>query len=731
MNTSLNQILQKYFGYTTFRRFQKEAIQAILNKKDALTVLPTGSGKSLIYQIPGIINPGLTLVFSPLISLMKNQVDQLKKLGIPTAFLNSTLNYNQKQQIQQLAQNNKIKILYIAPEGFFTEHFQLFLKTLKISLIAIDEAHCISEWGHDFRPEYRKLAILKQLFPHIPLLALTATATKQVQQDIIKQLNSPKMIPFIDSFERKNLSIYIQKKHDLLEQIVNIIEKKKKESGIIYCSTRKNVDQLSQTLNQLGYKNLPYHAGMETNQRTNNQNKFLNEQVNLIIATIAFGMGIDKSNIRYIIHANLPKSIENYYQEIGRAGRDGLPSNCHLLYSNGDIATQQFLIGQSENQEYQKIMSQKLQQIISFAKNLECRHKSILQYFGEQKQNYLCKRCDICLSQNIKQKDITIDAQKILSNIYRISYPVGISIHAQILAGSRSQKTIKYHHLPTFGIMNEKTQDQIKDLINNLLDLKFIKQLPGQYPVLVLEASAKKVLRNNKKVIIKTRSIKEKQKIIDYEPELFEYLRQWRKKQAIKENVPPYIIFSDKVLTDLAAYLPLTTNDLLQIPGIGQKRFSQYHKFLLKVTQKFCQSKNKTSRMKLLVLKQQRKQHNKYAAGSDTLSQTSILYKQGIPIKKIAKQRNITTRTVLGHICELIKNNRLPKEEISKFLSKNKEKTIRQAFAQIGSADALKPTKEILPDNFSYDDIRLIQAALLAEQNASTIPTDPATPTAL
>ncbi len=711
----LEQILQKYFGYTSFHRFQKEAIQAILDKKDTLTVLPTGGGKSIIYQIPGIINHGLTLVFSPLISLMKNQVDQLKKLGIEAAFLNSTLDYNQKQQIQKQAQSKQLKILYIAPEGFFTDQFQIFLKTLEISLIAIDEAHCISEWGHDFRPEYRKLTILKKLFPEIPILALTATATKQVQQDIIKQLDSPEMIPFIDSFERKNLSIYVQQKYDILEQIVKILEKNKRESGIIYCSTRKTVDQLSKTLNKVGYKNLPYHAGLETSKRTNNQNKFLNEEVNLIIATVAFGMGINKSNIRYIIHANLPKSIESYYQEIGRAGRDSLPSNCYLFYGSGDIATQQFLIGQSESHEYKDIAFKKLQQITQFAQNLECRHKSILQYFGEKKENYSCKRCDVCLSQNIKQLDITKDAQKILSNIFRVSFSVGISTHALILAGSKSQKTTKYQHIPTFGIMNDKTQDQIKDLINNLIELKLIKQLPGQYPVIILEPSAKAVLLNKQKVIIKTRLIKEKQTIIDYEPELFEYLRHWRRKQAIKENVPPFIIFSDKVLIDLSTYLPLTQNDLQRIPGIGQKKFSQYQRFLLSTIQEYCYGENKETRMNLLSLEQQRKKHQRYASGSDTLSQTSILYKQGLTLKQIARQRRINTSTVLSHICELIKENRLPKTEISKFISKDKEQTIRQAFNKIGSFTALKPAKEILPATFSYDELRLVQATLLTK----------------
>ena len=711
-------ILKKYFGYDEFRPFQREAIENVLNKKDTLVVLPTGGGKSLIYQIPAVINEGIVLVFSPLISLMKDQVDQLNKIGVPAAYLNSTLSAEEKNRTLQKIKSQEIKILYIAPERFFIGQFQEFLKTLNISLIAIDEAHCISEWGHDFRPEYRKLSVLKSLFPKVPLAALTATATKQVQKDIIKQLNAPGIIPLIGSFERENLAIYVHKKQDLTEQIIGVIEKHKNESGIIYCATRKKVESISMILNEEGCQNLPYHAGMNTETRTANQNAFLKENVNLMIATVAFGMGINKSNVRFIIHANLPQSIEAYYQQIGRAGRDGLPSDCYLFYSGGDVATQEYLISQSADKAYQELSFQKLAEMERFARNLECRHKYILNYFGEEKDGYRCsKRCDICLSCDIKENDITTEAQKILSCIFRVPYPVGVSTIAQILSGSKSEKAARFQRLSTFGIMGEKTQDEIKDLIDTLIDQEFIKREAGKYPTLRLNKKSQAVLLGKQEIIIKVKEVQELKRELNYELELFEFLKEWRRKTAEKENISPYVIFSDRVLIDLSAYLPPTSDDLRKIPGIGEKNFGQYGKFLLAAISKYCQSKNISSRMEALARRKARAHKSGFTSDSDTLSETYALYKSGLSIEKIAKKRGMAISTITTHISNLFAQKRIPSSDLNKFVPPDRVEIIKNAFAKIGSFEAMRPVKDLLGDDFSYDEIGLTRA-VIAEDNA-------------
>ncbi len=710
-------ILKQYFGYDDFRPFQKEAIENILNKKDSLVVLPTGGGKSLVYQIPAVMQEGIVLVFSPLISLMKDQVDQLNKIGIPAAYLNSTLSAEEKRQTHQKINNQEIKILYIAPERFFIGQFQEFLKTLNISLIAIDEAHCISEWGHDFRPEYRKLSVLKTLFPKIPLVALTATATKEVRKDIIKQLDNPEMIPLIGSFERRNLAIYVQKKRDLTEQIISVIEKHKNESGIIYCATRKKTESISQILNETGYQNLPYHAGMNNSLRTENQNAFLKEKINLMVATVAFGMGINKSNVRFVIHANLPKSIENYYQEIGRAGRDGLPSDCHLFYSGGDIATQEYLISQSEDKFYQELSFQKLREIERFARGLECRHKHILSYFGEEREEYRCReKCDVCLSHDIKENDLTTEAQKVLSCVFRVPYPVGVSMIAQILSGSGSEKAARFKTLSTYGIMGEKTQDEIKNLIDLLIDQEFVKRETGKYPTLTLNKKSQEVLLGKQKVIVKTREVQEVERELNYELELFDFLKEWRRKRAEKENVSPYVIFSDRVLVDLATYLPLLPDDLRKISGIGEKNFAQYGKFLLAAVSKYCQNKNISSRMEALAAKQRRKKKSEFASDSDTISETHALYKNGLSLEKIAKKRGLKTGTIATHISNLFVQKRIPLTDLNKFVPPERVEIIKNAFTEIGSAEALSPVKNLLGDDFSYDEIRLVRAVMMAEE---------------
>lgn len=710
------EVLKKYFGYKQFRNLQEEVIENVLNKKDSLVIAPTGGGKSLIYQIPSIINDGITLVFSPLISLMKDQVDQLNKIGIKSAFLNSTLDGKEKHEIYENIKSKKIKILYVAPEGFFNQSFQDFIREIEISLIAIDEAHCISEWGHDFRPEYRRLKILKKMFPTIPVLALTATATKQVQDDIVKQIESREMKKFVGSFERENLHIHIYKKDNQVKQILDIIKKYKNKSGIIYCATRKSVDKISDALDSHGFRNIKYHAGLHKDARDKNQSIFSNDGVDIMVATVAFGMGINKSNIRFIIHADLPRSIEGYYQEIGRAGRDGLKSDCFLLYSSGDIITQQYLISTSESDEYKDIAIKKLDHIVKFVKNLECRHLHILNYFGEDKEEYLCKdRCDVCLSSDIELQDITEDARKILSCIFKLPYPMGVGVVADILAGSKSKKIENFTHMSTYKIMNDKGVKKIKELIDALIDKKIIKQEIGKYPVLKLGENAKQILLGQEKVIVKIKyEIESKENStddVDYENDLFEILKQWRKDLSIKENVPPYIIFSDKVLIDLSKYLPLEIDDLKKISGIGQTKLEQYGDNIIEIINSYCINKKIESRMDSIEFDSV-KISKKFAISSSVLDETESLYKNGLTINQIAKQKDVKESTIFSHIEQLIKNNKIDKEDVEKFVSKEKIKKIKNVLEKHGVESALKPIKEELGDDFSYDEIKLVRSTL-------------------
>ncbi len=579
--------LNKYFGYSKFRPLQNEIILDVLNGKDVLVLMPTGGGKSLCYQYPSLISDGMTIVVSPLISLMKNQVDSLKSNGIEAEYINSSLNYDDVRRIKSALSQNKIRLLYIAPERLTIPSFLTFLKGLKVSLFAIDEAHCISEWGHDFRPEYRQLRLIRESFPDIPIIALTATATPKVQEDIITQLSLKDCKKYIASFNRENLVYTVRPKENTLLQIVQFLKNKPNESGIIYCQSRKTVDSLNEKLQQAGYRVLPYHAGLSQSIRSQNQEKFIKDDVEILVATIAFGMGIDKPNIRFVIHYDLPKNLEAYYQETGRAGRDGLKSDCILFYSYGDRQKIEYFINQMADERERQIALNKLRDMINFCESNICRRKVLLGYFGEVLDEDNCGCCDNCLDPKEKTEAVR-ETSIILSCIDELGERFGIGYVADVIIGSKSRRLMTNGHesLKSYGSGKDLPKKSWHAFIRELIQLGYLELGGETYPVLRLNQRSRTFLMGcltggEKETVFLTKpEVQEKavepEKDAGYDGGLFEVLRVLRKKLADAENYPPYIIFTDASLKQMAALRPRSLYEFRKISGVGDRKLEKY-----------------------------------------------------------------------------------------------------------------------------------------------------------
>lgn len=566
------QILKNYFGYDSFRTGQQQVIENVLNKHDTLCVMPTGGGKSLCYQVPALCFEGTTIVISPLISLMKDQVDLLHSNGINAAYINSSLTFSQIDQVMTDVENGLVKLLYIAPERLENESFRYKLSRISVPLIAIDEAHCISQWGHDFRPSYRTISSLLSLWEVKPtVIALTATATPSVSHDICSLLNINESDTFITGFERDNLSFKVLVGENRERYIKQYVKNNSNEVGIIYAATRKSVEALYETLLKIGIRVAKYHGGMGETERTAEQNRFLQDEVQVMVATNAFGMGINKTNVRYVIHFQMPRNMESYYQEAGRAGRDGLPSECILLYSSSDEQTQRFLIDQSQDRSRIPLELEKLQSMVDYCHTEKCLQSYIVQYFGE-KESKDCGQCSHCTDERPKT-DVTKDAQKVLSCVVRMGQKFGKTITAQVLAGSRNKKIENFKGLSTFGILKSMNAKEISNFIEFLISEKLLLVQPGQFPTIYVSDEGKEVLLGQRKV---WRRVKVEQTVIKKDDPLFEHLRAIRKEIAETEGVPPFVVFSDKTLKDMCEKRPIDEQMFLEVSGVGQNKLERY-----------------------------------------------------------------------------------------------------------------------------------------------------------
>ncbi|QUG84415.1 DNA helicase RecQ [Bacillus nitratireducens] len=698
MFTKAQELLASYFGYSSFRRGQDETIKNVLDGKDTVCIMPTGGGKSICYQIPALVFEGTTLVISPLISLMKDQVDTLIQNGISATYINSSISIAEANQRIQLAKQGHYKLLYVAPERLDSMEFVDQLIDMKIPMIAIDEAHCISQWGHDFRPSYLHIHRILDYLPEKPLvLALTATATPQVRDDICSTLEINQENTIMTTFERENLSFSVIKGQDSNAYLADYIRQNQKESGIIYAATRKVVDQLYEDLGKAGVSVSKYHAGMSDHDRNEQQELFLRDEISVMVATSAFGMGIDKSNIRYVIHYQLPKNMESYYQEAGRAGRDGLDSECILLYSSQDVQVQRFLIDQSTGESRFSNELEKLQNMTDYCHTEQCLQSFILQYFGEEPKED-CGRCGNCTDDR-ESIDVTRDSQMVLSCMIRTNQRFGKQMIAQVLTGSKNKKVIEFnfHTLPTYGLLSNRSVKEVSEFIEFLISDELIAVEHGTYPTLKVTEKGKEVLLGKENVLRKERV--ETRQIVQDHP-LFEVLREVRKEIAKGEGVPPFVIFSDQTLKDMCAKMPQSDSELLTVKGIGEHKLVKYGSHFLQAVQHFIEENpNYAETIKTEVVSE-RKKSGKASANSHL--ETYEMYKQGIDLNEIAKDRGLSRQTIENHLIRCFEDSM--EVDWNSFVPAEYETLIETAVQN--AEGGLKSIKEQLPNEVSYFMIR-------------------------
>ncbi len=709
--------LKAHFGFDRFLPLQEEVVNHVFAREDALVVMPTGGGKSLCYQLPAVCFPGLTVVISPLIALMKDQVDNLSANGIAAAFINSTLTSAEIVRTQARARDGSLKILYLAPERLALLGFRDFLRTLDLSLFAIDEAHCISEWGHDFRPDYLNLKTLRADFPTVPVIALTSTATEKVRRDIAGQLELRQPKVFSSGLNRANLTYAVRPKRDSrdsFQDLLTLLEKRKGDSAIIYRSSRSDTESMAADLSEYGYKSAPYHAGLDRSTRRDTQESFIRDEVQIIVATIAFGMGIDKPNIRLVVHYDLPKSLEGYYQETGRAGRDGLSGECVLYYSYGDKVKHDFFIEKVQDAVERDNAWRKLAQVIDFCTLRSCRRKYLLTYFGDTWDGDNCDGCDVCLTPK-EEFDATEVAQQILSTVIRTGERFGAKHIVNVLRGGGVKQVRRWAHdrLTVFGIAKDWSDDGLMSAIDGLLGAGLLAKDSGGYPTLAVTKEGRGFLKNRETLTL-TRQAPSAADAgpgvgegAECDPGLIEKLRVLRKQIADERGVPAYVIFGDATLRQMASYFPMTRESFGRISGVGAVKLEEFSRPFLEVISEYSRANGLVERRAPLG---RREAKNGAKQAGPTLKATKDLVSQKRTVRDIAATRGLAESTIINHLRRLIEAG----EELDlEYLMPQPDRmaNIERAFRQTGDT-RLASVRELLGDEYPYDELSLAKMGL-------------------
>jgi ATP-dependent DNA helicase RecQ len=711
-------IVERTWGFSSLRPLQRQAIDAVLAGRDSLLVVPTGAGKSLCFQAPALLLDGLTVVVSPLIALMKDQVDALRSTGVAAAALNSMTSLDEQRDIEQAAVDGSLRLLFVSPERLATASLRSFLRGVRVRAFAIDEAHCISHWGHDFRPEYRQLRELSHLFPDASIHAFTATATEQVRADICNELRLREPLVLVGDLDRPNLRYRVVPRGDEIAQIEDVLQRHKGEAGIVYCIRRKDVDAVTAALVSRGHRATGYHAGMNPDERREAQDAFASERADVVVATVAFGMGIDRSNVRFVVHAGMPKSIEHYQQESGRAGRDGLVSECVLLYDAGDTMTWTRILemGTADPQQLE-ISVQQLESMNRFCMAGVCRHSALVEHFGGTWELERCDACDLCLGELETVADSTVIAQKILSCVVRVGQTFGAAHVTSVLRGERLARVVERQHdqLSTFGLLKEHDSDELRGWIAQLVASGALAQEGGSRPFLRLGPAARAILRGE----AEARLLRTSRTVIrdgadewtGVDHDLFDALREWRRETALARNVAPFVILGDATLRDLAAVRPSSLGRLRTIAGIGEVRLREHGYDLLQIIDTHCAARA-LDRDLALAPRAPRERSSRPARSTAAKTESTRLLLEGRSIEEVMERTGRARSTVVNDLGEMIEEGRY-QPSLRHWVSEETEDAIRRAIEQVG-IERLKPIREITGEEISYDEIRIVVATMKA-----------------